>query len=1350
MKTPTIVAASMIALNAAMAQSPFSQGTNNLAHTNLANAYANFQAAAAANPTDPANNVYYAMTRLLILPSLPSGSNFLNSVGFPAKGRDVYRWTAKPTNSSGKFEILPGENADEATAQLSNNVLPAVIAAQTNLAQITDTGFTLEMPKEVTHLSTVTIDYGDVLMLRALLQASEVWIYGLSSLNLNLQISTVSNLIQGDAGIGGILTSFPAAFTYVATSDASVAQSTFSNAANLYFAASQFIRTRPTNEVRLFNLSPDKDHSELEFRETLTNLVLSLDGTPQRLPTATNYSVSMAAFFSGKTSPRSLLPQFQGDEFVWNSFPDPTLGGVVFGLTETNLDDAILKHVDALLQAPNTSFTVLASFASYGSANGVILGKDGNLYGTTLYGGNYYYGSAFKVSPSGTITTIYQFGSVQENPGNPLDGSNPNALIQGTDGNLYGTTQYGGANGWGSIFKLTTAGKLTTLYSFGTTTDPNGNPLDGDTPLAALVQGADGNLYGTTSGESSGSYGTVFMISTSGSFTKLYSFTGGHDGSSPSAPLVEAGGNFYGTASAGGAHDLGSIFEITAAGVLTPLYSFGSIQDKFGNGLDGEYPNGLVLAADNYLYGTAQYGGSNDLAQYGPPSGDGAAFRISQSGVFQSLGSFDEVGQDGFNPIGSLVQSAHGTLYGVTSAGGANQKGAIFALSTSGTIGSAFWFTQDSGDGTPSVFDNNNYSFTYVGPGMTLGSDGNFYGATIEGGPTHNGDGTVFRFAVTQGPVITSQPASQTAAVGQTVVLQVTANGSGTLAYHWTFNSTALANGAHVSGAATDQLVLKDVTSANAGLYSVVVSSSTGTATSATATISVIVPPVITKQPAGQLNKPVESIAGFNVTATAGPLTYQWNLNATPLSDGGNIAGSATSNLTINPVLAANAGSYSVIVGNAFGSVTSSIARLTLGKESTKPAVTITSPAANARTNAPVLSGTASDAVRLRSVNYWLTNVNNHLVTAVSNQATLAASSGSFSNWSIAVAVMPGSNTLAVQSVNYSGLTSPLATRSFFFRVPLPLQLETNSPAGGSVTGTASVKGDAAPTNNGVLLNIGEGYSITAKPAANWSFAGWTTNGVIATTNRMLSFIMESNLTIEANFTTNGISKTDARYDGIFYSSAGPTLQTAGMIGGLMIASNGTYSGKLYLAGANYPLAGIFNTSGQATEVITRTAANGGPVTLTMNRTDADPIRLITGAVHGTHPAIWSSGFSLFAAVSENQDAPGYTLLLTQNAGAAGSSGGYGSALIANQSGTLNIVGTLTGGTAFSQSVPIADDNGFAFYATLPDGGLLLGRLSLTADTGSTAPTGNVWWIEPASNLFPDGFATKIAVQGAR
>ena len=196
-------------------------------------------------------------------------------------------------------------------------------------------------------------------------------------------------------------------------------------------------------------------------------------------------------------------------------------------------------------------------------------------------------------------TTLYSFGSQAG------DGSGPTAgLIKGSDGNFYGVTTGGGSHSQGTVFKMTPSGAETVLYSFGT------NLNDGGAPLAALLQASDGNFYGTTSSGGAFELGTVFKITPAGALTTLWAFGSGGDGADPQGALIQGGeGNLYGTTFTGGSENEGVVFQITPTGIETVLYSFGTNAGESG------YPeSGLTLGNDGNFYGTETgfFGASQD------------------------------------------------------------------------------------------------------------------------------------------------------------------------------------------------------------------------------------------------------------------------------------------------------------------------------------------------------------------------------------------------------------------------------------------------------------------------------------------------------------------------------------------------------------------------------------------------------------------------------------------------------------------------------------------------------------------------------------------------------------------
>jgi uncharacterized repeat protein (TIGR03803 family) len=319
---------------------------------------------------------------------------------------------------------------------------------------------------------------------------------------------------------------------------------------------------------------------------------------------------------------------------------------------------------------PTGTLTTLHSFAGTDGEfpyAGLVQATNGDFYGTTLNGGANQdcldsfgaltgCGTVFKITPSGTLTTLYSFCSLSDCP----DGAIPYAgVVQATNGDFYGATAYGGPNcagdgGCGTAFKMTPSGTLTTLHSFRRT--------DGEYPTGALVQGTNGDFYGTTyyGGDAyclpPFGCGTVFKITAGGTLTTLVGFDL-TDGFYPYAGLVQgADGNFYGTTSEGGSPGVGTVFEITPTGGLTTLYQFGF------DGPYGDYPySGLIQGTDGSFYGTTEYGGNTDLCDTEDYEGCGVVFRLSLG-----LRQFVET-QPTSGPVGGSIEILGTDLTGATS-----------------------------------------------------------------------------------------------------------------------------------------------------------------------------------------------------------------------------------------------------------------------------------------------------------------------------------------------------------------------------------------------------------------------------------------------------------------------------------------------------------------------------------------------------------------------------------------------------------------------------------------------------------------------------------------------------------
>ncbi len=391
--------------------------------------------------------------------------------------------------------------------------------------------------------------------------------------------------------------------------------------------------------------------------------------------------------------------------------------------------------------APAQTFTTLFSFDGTDGASpeymSLIQATDGNFYGTTVSRGAHYQGTVFKITPAGKLTTLHSFCSQP----NCTDGDLASGVVQATNGNFYGTTNRGGADvncdvqGCGTVFEITAEGKLTTLYSF--------NGTDGNAPNAGLVLAANGDLYGTTAF-------TVFEITPGGDLTTIFKFDGS-DGSLPLAPLMQASnGNFYGTTKEGGADSGGTVFEITPGGKLTTLYNFCTPLFSCPHGYAPFA--GLVQAANGNFYGTTAGGGAN--------GDDGTVFEITAGGKLTTLHSFCSQSDcaDGADPSAGLVLGTDGNFYGTTEiGGGAAGGGTVFKITPKGELTTLYTFCS-----RPKCTDGE-----APAGGLMQATNGTFYGTTPVGG-AHN-DGTIFSLSLGLGPFVETRPTS--GSVGADVVI---------------------------------------------------------------------------------------------------------------------------------------------------------------------------------------------------------------------------------------------------------------------------------------------------------------------------------------------------------------------------------------------------------------------------------------------------------------------------------------------------------------------------------------------------------------------------------------------------
>jgi len=348
------------------------------------------------------------------------------------------------------------------------------------------------------------------------------------------------------------------------------------------------------------------------------------------------------------------------------------------------------------------TFTLLHSFSDTdGSApeGRLVQGRDGNFYGTTSdivgAGSSTNSGTVFRIDSDGHLTTLHTF--------NGEDGYQPSgALVQDSDGYLYGTTAAGVDSCYGTVFKVDMAGTVTTLHCF--------NGVDGARPRAGLVQGTDGDFYGTTlfGGSADGcgrdGCGTVFKIDPAGRFTTLHSFNGA-DGAYPRSELVLGKrGNLYGTTTALNDMCCGTIFRVDGTGHLITLRFFARSDQA-----DAQFPGRLIEGRDGNVYGTTA-------------GLSGIIFRINSRGTLTTLFTLDSYPFG--DPLANLIQASDGAFYGT----GINIYSGIETIVKVDSTGKLKTLYSLSGSDVDGRFVT----------GLSQGSDGNLYGTAQEGGSSDN------------------------------------------------------------------------------------------------------------------------------------------------------------------------------------------------------------------------------------------------------------------------------------------------------------------------------------------------------------------------------------------------------------------------------------------------------------------------------------------------------------------------------------------------------------------------------------------------------------------------------------
>jgi uncharacterized repeat protein (TIGR03803 family) len=806
---------------------------------------------------------------------------------------------------------------------------------------------------------------------------------------------------------------------------------------------------------------------------------------------------------------------------------------------------------------------------------------------------------------------------------------------------------------------LTQSGVYTNLVVFDGT--------NGAVPQGPLFLSKDGNFYGTTAQGGNGNQGTIFRMTHAGVLTTVAKFAGTNGSNPIGGVILGPNGHYYGTASSGGAGGHGTIFAWGSKIGLSNLFSF-----ELTNGASPQ--GGVVADTAGNLYGTTLLGGS---------AGQGTIFKLTTTNTLTTLVTFQHT--NGAFPCGLVAYGSD--LFGATFAGGTNDLGEVFSATMSGSLTVLASFGITNGSNPKGL--------------LLLGTDGYLYGTTWQGGT--DGKGVVFRVSTNA-----TTPSGGSGGSGGRSGGSGGASGTSQAVLTNLANFTG-SNGGYPQGGlmlADDGNIYGTTSSGSADGYGNIIELSG-------------FPPVIYQQPASQ-NFAANGTNHFAVgTSGSIPLTYQWLMDGAALTNDGNISGATNSELTIGPAVLADAGSYSVVVANAFGSATSTVATLTIPA----PKLTITSPGQDVTVSPLTIKGTASGTYGVTNVQFQFNNGN----------WSSATTTNQWTNWSAVVTLQAGSNVFQAFSVDPVGNHSTTNGVTIFYVTKSPLTLLVN--------GFGQINHSFTGTN----LIVGTNYTVTASPNANNLFSNWT--GAINSTNNPLTFVMVSNMTLTANFVTNSFLRAAGTYNGLFYDvTNGVSVDSAGLLGGLTVGKQGICTGSLYVSGTNYTVSNKFDLAGDASNQIAR-AAGLGPISLTMHLDwNATPPQ-ITGTVQGTNGGAWSAALTNEMA-GTNLSAE-YTMLIPPGTNApANSPGGDGYALITNHLGSLTVTGALADGATFSQNIAESHLLHLPFYATpYTNGGLLLGWLDLS----SGAPAGSLTWIRPtaASGLYPNGYTNLVTVQSS-
>lgn len=566
---------------------------------------------------------------------------------------------------------------------------------------------------------------------------------------------------------------------------------------------------------------------------------------------------------------------------------------------------------------------------------------------------------------------------------------------------------------------------------------------------------------------------------------------------------------------------------------------------------------------------------------------------------------------------------------------------------------------------------------------------------------------------IPQAPTITTQPQSQSIAAGGNVTFSVAVSGSAPFTYRWRLNGTNLA------GAVSSSLSLNNVQSSQAGGYSVVVTNAAGSATSSSANLTVTCSYSLSSN-----SHALSSAGGSGSVEVTTAGSCSWTVEEVPswiiITSGNGGTGNGTVGYTVSPNTNASSRSATLEIGGRDFTISQGAPDLT------RPTVAFSSPSASATITSIVVNvtGTANDNDGVARVD---------IAVGAESFATATGTE----DWSAAVTLQPGTNIVSVRSVDLSGNISATNTRALFCTVPSSLSLAIN--------GAGSVNG----ATNGQKFPIGKILKVTAVPLAGYVFSNWTGN--VSGSSPTLTFLMESNLQVIANFVANPFASRKGSYNGLFYEDDQVRLGQSGAFN-FSLADKGTYSASLQIGSKKTRASGKLNLEGRATNVVNRPGTNALTIVWSVGLDGSDKI---TGSVSdGSWTADLAGDRVVFNKTNAAPQAGSYTLVLlgTPGGGVAPEGDSYGTASV-DANGVVKWKAFLADKTTISGKVHLSKDGECPLYAPLHGGkGAFLGWVAFS-DQSSSDFEGLISWIKPAlpaTPFYPDGFNSEAALLGSR